>query len=59
MEHHYLITEDIPELEGRDREIVNTTDYAGEIYVRQERGGALIGTYEPHGIVWSPSQDAG
>ena len=22
--------------------------------MRQERGGALIGTYEPHGIVWSP-----
>src|SRR5450432_2793929 len=54
MEHHYLLTEDIPELQGREHEIVNTTDYAGEIYMRQERGGALIGTYEPHGIVWSP-----
>ena len=54
MEHHYLITEDLPELAGRAKEIVNTTDYAGEIYVRQERGGALIGTYEPHGVVWSP-----
>jgi len=54
MEHHYLISEDLPELKGRTREIVNTTDYAGEIYVRQERGGALIGTYEPHGVVWSP-----
>jgi dimethylglycine dehydrogenase len=54
MEHHYLITEDLPELAGRSREIVNTTDYAGEIYVRQERGGALIGTYEPHGVIWSP-----
>ena len=54
MEHHYLLTEDIPELKGRDREIVNTTDYAGEIYMRQERGGALIGTYEPHGKVWAP-----
>jgi dimethylglycine dehydrogenase len=54
MEHHYLLTEDIPELKGRDQEIVNTTDYAGEIYMRQERGGALIGTYEPHGVVWSP-----
>ncbi|HYC10044.1 MAG TPA: FAD-dependent oxidoreductase, partial [Steroidobacteraceae bacterium] len=53
MEHHYLITEDLPELAGRAREIVNTTDYAGEIYVRQERGGALIGTYEPNGVVWS------
>ena len=54
MEHHYLITEDLPELEGRDREIVNTTDYSGEIYLRQERGGALIGTYESNGVVWSP-----
>jgi dimethylglycine dehydrogenase len=56
MEHHYLITEDIPELAGRDREIVNTTDYSGEIYLRQERRGALIGTYEPHGVVWAPRQ---
>ncbi len=54
MEHHYLLTEDIPEIKGRSREIVNTTDYAGEIYMRQERGGALIGTYEPHGVVWAP-----
>jgi dimethylglycine dehydrogenase len=54
MEHHYLLTEDIPELSGRAQEIVNTTDYAGEIYMRQERRGALIGTYEPHGVVWSP-----
>ena len=54
MEHHYLLTEDIPELRGREQEIVNTTDYAGEIYMRQERCGALIGTYEPHGVIWSP-----
>ncbi|HYM44225.1 MAG TPA: FAD-dependent oxidoreductase [Steroidobacteraceae bacterium] len=56
MEHHYLITEDLPELAGRGKELVNTTDYAGEIYVRQERGGALIGTYEPHGVIWSPEK---
>jgi len=54
MEHHYLITEDLPELAGRAQEIVNTTDYCGELYMRQERGGALLGTYEPHGVVWSP-----
>lgn len=56
MEHHYLLTEDLPELKGREKEIVNTTDFAGEIYLRQERGGVLIGTYEPHGVVWSPLQ---
>jgi dimethylglycine dehydrogenase len=54
MEHHYLISEDLPELAGRDKEIVNTTDYAGEIYLRQERRGVLIGTYEPHGVIWAP-----
>ncbi len=54
MEHHYLITEDIPELAGRAQELVNTTDYSGEIYLRQERRGVLIGTYEPHGVVWAP-----
>ena len=53
MEHHYLLTEEIPELKGRAKEFVNTTDFSGEIYLRQERGGALIGTYEPHGTVWS------
>jgi dimethylglycine dehydrogenase len=56
MQHHYLITEDLPELKRRAHELVNTTDYAGEIYVRQERGGVLIGTYEPHGVVWSPER---
>ncbi|HUG61898.1 MAG TPA: FAD-dependent oxidoreductase [Methylomirabilota bacterium] len=56
MEHHYLLTEAIPELEGREAEIVNTTDYAGEIYMRQEGRGALIGTYEPQGVVWAPDR---
>jgi dimethylglycine dehydrogenase len=54
MEHHYLLTEPIAELAGLEREIVNTTDYAGEIYLRQEGRGALIGTYEPNCIAWAP-----
>src|SRR5262249_42884229 len=54
MERPSLITEVLPELAGREREIVNTTDYAGEISLRQERRGVLIGTYEPHGVVWAP-----
>ena len=51
MEHHYLLTEAIPELAGRAEEFVNTTDYSGEIYLRQEGRGALIGTYEPQGKI--------
>ena len=54
MEHHYIVTEAIPELAGLDKEIVNTTDYSGEIYVRQEGKGALLGTYEQACVTWSP-----
>ena len=54
MSHHYLLTEPLPELVGLDKEIVNTTDYAGEIYMRQEGRGALIGTYEADPVAWAP-----
>jgi dimethylglycine dehydrogenase len=53
MEHHYIVTEAIPELEGLEREIINTTDFSGEIYVRQEGQGALLGTYEHNCVPWS------
>jgi dimethylglycine dehydrogenase len=53
MEHHYIVTEAIPELEGLEREIINTTDFSGEIYVRQEGKGALLGTYEHACVPWS------
>ena len=29
-------------------------DFEGEIYIRQERGGMLMGTYERAGVPWSP-----
>ena len=53
MEHHYIVTEALPELAGLDKEIVNTTDYSGEIYVRQEGKGALLGTYEQACVAWA------
>ncbi|SDF97264.1 GcvT family protein [Thalassobaculum litoreum] len=46
MEHHYLVTEPIPELEGREREMCMLTDLEGFTYSRQERGGLLVGVYE-------------
>ncbi|MBV8567062.1 MAG: GcvT family protein [Methylobacteriaceae bacterium] len=54
MEHQYLLTEDMPELEGRDRELIHAIDFDGEIYLRQERGGMLMGTYERNCVPWSP-----
>ena len=53
MEHQYLITEDLPELAGQ-KEQLHIIDFEGEIYMRQERGGMLMGTYERAGVPWSP-----
>ncbi|HKC15827.1 MAG TPA: FAD-dependent oxidoreductase [Steroidobacteraceae bacterium] len=52
MEHQYLITEDLPELKGQ-KELLHVIDFEGEIYMRQERGGILLGTYERAGVPWS------
>ncbi|GAB4167936.1 MAG: FAD-dependent oxidoreductase [Thalassobaculales bacterium] len=54
MEHMYIVTEDIPEVVANPREFLPTTDYSGEIYMRQEGRGALLGTYERDCRVWSP-----
>lgn len=53
MEHHYLITEDIPEIVARDEQLPAGIDYEGNIYFRQERNGMLLGTYEPKATPWS------
>lgn len=55
MEHHYIVTEPVPELAGLDREIINTSDFTGEIYLRQEGQGVLLGTYEQNTRVWAPT----
>jgi len=54
MEHQYLITGDMPQLVGK-KEQMHCIDFEGEIYVRQERGGMLMGTYERAGVPWSES----
>ncbi len=53
MEHQYFITEDLPELAGR-KELMHAIDFEAEIYMRQERGGMLLGSYERAGVPWSP-----
>ncbi len=58
MEHMYLITEDMPEVADWNArtgtEIGHCIDFDGELYLRQERGGMLMGTYERAGKPWSP-----
>jgi dimethylglycine dehydrogenase len=57
MEHMYLITEDMPEVAEWNRktgtEIIHAVDFDGELYLRQERGGMLMGTYEKASRPWS------
>jgi dimethylglycine dehydrogenase len=52
-EHHYIVTDPLPELAGREREIINTSDFTGEIYLRQEGQGVLLGTYEQASRPWA------
>ena len=60
MAHQYLITEEMPEVvefnKTAGKEIVHCIDFDGELYMRQERTGMLVGTYEPNGRPWSPKQ---
>jgi dimethylglycine dehydrogenase len=57
MEHQYVLTADVPEIkafnEATGRELPMTIDFGGEIYVRQEAGGMLVGTYEQAAKPWS------
>ena len=46
MQHHYLITEDLPVLIARKNEMPCVTDLEGFTYLQQERKGVLLGVYE-------------
>ncbi len=55
MEHHYLITEDIPAIVERmqsGERLPAGIDYEANISFRQERNGMLLGTYEPRSTPW-------
>ena len=53
MEHQYLVTEDVPEIYGRDTEHPHVMDPAGESYLRQEGRGLCIGFYEQPCKPWA------
>ena len=52
MQHHYLITEDLPELLARPDEMPCVTDLEGFTYLQQERKGVLLGVYERNPRHW-------
>jgi dimethylglycine dehydrogenase len=53
MEHQYLVTGDMPEVIASEKEVLHCIDFEGEIYMRQEGRGMLIGTYEKKGVPWA------
>jgi dimethylglycine dehydrogenase len=58
MEHMYLVTDDMPEVisynKERGRELPHIIDFKAEIYMRQERSGIVLGTYEKDCRPWQP-----
>ncbi len=60
MEHMYLMTEEMPEIisfnQETGHEIPQAVDFDGEIYLRQEQMGMLMGTYEKKCKPWSPKE---
>lgn len=53
MEHHYLLTESLPEIVSAKREMPLVLDLDGEIYMRQEGTGVLLGVYEKDATPWA------
>jgi len=53
MEHHYIVTDDIPAIYERGDEHPHVMDPAGESYLRQEGRGLCIGFYEQRAKPWA------
>jgi Glycine/D-amino acid oxidases (deaminating) len=53
VEHHYMVTETIPEIAAFDGEIPNISEPSGGYYCRQEGKGLLLGAYESTCVHWS------
>ncbi len=52
LEHHYLLTETIPEVAALDRELPLVVDLEGFTYMRQDQKGMLLGIYEINHQHW-------
>ncbi|WP_136658523.1 FAD-dependent oxidoreductase [Nitratireductor sp. XY-223] len=53
LEHHYLLTETVPEIEALDFELPMMVDLEGFTYMRQDQNGMLVGIYETNPQHWS------
>jgi dimethylglycine dehydrogenase len=53
MVHHYLVTDDVPQVAAIDGEMPAVTDLEGFTYLQRERDGVLLGVYERNPRHWS------
>jgi dimethylglycine dehydrogenase len=53
VEHHYMVTETIPEIAAMDHEVPNISEPSGGYYCRQEGKGLLLGAYESKCVHWA------
>ncbi len=60
MEHMYLLTEEMAEVTRHNqqsgKQIPHAMDFDGELYLRQEQQGMLMGTYEKACVPWQPDE---
>jgi dimethylglycine dehydrogenase len=53
VEHHYLVTEAIPEIEALGRDLPTISDNESNWYLRQEGKGLVLGAYESRCVHWA------
>ena len=53
LQHHYFVTETIPEVAALDFEVPMTVDLEGFTYMRQDQQGVLVGIYEVDHKHWN------
>ena len=53
LQHHYLLTDTIPEVAAMDHEVPMMVDLEGFSYMRQEHQGVLLGIYEVNHKHWN------
>ena len=53
VEHHYLVTEQIPQIAQMREELPSLSIDEANVYARQEANGLLVGAYESNCRLWS------
>ena len=53
IEHHYLITDPVPEVAALERELPVLRDPASSFYIRGEQDSLLVGPFEPDTVPWA------